>query len=205
MIARRGKTMLYVLLAIMAGLMVMLVITMLGPGAAQMAESHPWVGQPLPATTLEPMLNVEQPLETADLAGKVTLINFWGPWCPPCLLEFPDLLQIREEFRDQPDFAFVSVAADGGWMPGQPTSFNEDLETLVPQSQLVLAKFNTTLPVYVDQHADLRIGLSQVKQYQGYPTTLLVDQQGKIQAVWIGYGGDLSDISKKIRELLEAG
>ncbi len=32
---------------------------------------------------------------------KPILINFWASWCPPCLKEFPLLVQFHQKYRDQ--------------------------------------------------------------------------------------------------------
>lgn len=34
----------------------------------------------------------------ADLQGRHVLLNFWAPWCPPCVKEMPLLDQFRQEF-----------------------------------------------------------------------------------------------------------
>lgn len=34
------------------------------------------------------------------LHGKWVLINFWAPWCPPCLQEMPDLDAIQKQHKD---------------------------------------------------------------------------------------------------------
>jgi len=34
-------------------------------------------------------------------AGKVVIVNFWASWCPPCLEEFPDIIQVYNEKRGQ--------------------------------------------------------------------------------------------------------
>jgi thiol-disulfide isomerase/thioredoxin len=30
-------------------------------------------------------------ITNADLAGRALLLNFWAPWCPPCLKEMPEI------------------------------------------------------------------------------------------------------------------
>ncbi len=86
----------------------------------------------------------------AELKGKWVLVNFWAPWCPPCLQELPDLLAFqqhhknvqvigvavmyksRKEVLDLVAKAAISypivlgnedIAADFGGMQGMPTSF----------------------------------------------------------------------------------
>lgn len=36
----------------------------------------------------------------AQNKGKVTVINFWGTWCGPCLMELPDFNRIALEYED---------------------------------------------------------------------------------------------------------
>ena len=35
-----------------------------------------------------------------DSRGKVTVINFWGTWCRPCMNEMPYILQLAEQYAD---------------------------------------------------------------------------------------------------------
>lgn len=37
----------------------------------------------------------------AELEGKVVVLNMWATWCVPCVKEMPDLLKLREEYREK--------------------------------------------------------------------------------------------------------
>jgi thiol-disulfide isomerase/thioredoxin len=44
--------------------------------------------------------NVET-ISLANYRGKVVLLNFWGPWCPPCRAEVPALEKLQDAFKDK--------------------------------------------------------------------------------------------------------
>jgi thiol-disulfide isomerase/thioredoxin len=38
-------------------------------------------------------------IKLSDYRGKVVLLNFWAPWCPPCRTEIPELVKLQREYR----------------------------------------------------------------------------------------------------------
>lgn len=51
-------------------------------------------------------------LSSKALSGKVTLVNFWATWCPPCRDEIPDLIKLQERYKDQ--LLIIGVSSDEG-------------------------------------------------------------------------------------------
>lgn len=43
--------------------------------------------------------------------GKVVLLNFWATWCPPCLREIPDFIDLQTQYK-QSGFQILGVAMD---------------------------------------------------------------------------------------------
>ena len=47
----------------------------------------------------------------ANTSSKYRMINVWATWCPPCVKEFPDLVEISRKF-DMRDFELVTITLD---------------------------------------------------------------------------------------------
>jgi cytochrome c biogenesis protein CcmG/thiol:disulfide interchange protein DsbE len=52
------------------------------------------IDKPLPAFDLPAIEGFEKGLSSADVKGRVALINIFGSWCASCVIEHPVLMQI---------------------------------------------------------------------------------------------------------------
>ena len=43
--------------------------------------------------------------------GQVILLNFWATWCPPCLKEIPEFIELQQSYGEQ-GFQIVGIAID---------------------------------------------------------------------------------------------
>ncbi len=79
------------------------------------------IDKPAPQFSLPPIDGDGPGLSNADLAGKVSLVNVWASWCPPCRVEHPILMRLAAEgvpvfginFKDKPEDARAFLAQLG--------------------------------------------------------------------------------------------
>ncbi|HBE68659.1 MAG TPA: hypothetical protein DDW52_10980 [Planctomycetaceae bacterium] len=152
-------------------------------------------GEDLPILDLQPLVAAD-PVNNEMLTGKITVLHFWGTWCPPCIKEFPEFVELHKEFRDNRDVAFISVSCTSG--------AELDLETLKRNTQAFLQEQGATIPTYADGTAKTRTRLLMLLGGSfGLPTTLVVDRDGVIVHTMAGYyPGEMSALSDKLHDLV---
>lgn len=96
----------------------------------------------------------------SDYKGKVTLINFWASWCPPCVEEIPSLNQLKEKMKHKP-FQLISV------------NYAESAE----QIHNFMKKVKVEFPVLLDTDGTVSAKWKVV----AYPSTFVIGSDGKIK------------------------
>lgn len=142
---------------------------------------HPGVGDRLESLSVQPLVNTDQAVTLDDLDGKVTLINFWGPWCGPCLREMPELLALEKEYRSQADVRVLLVA--------YPNSREPDAKELQEDSSGVLERLKADPAIFHDPQLQLIPELIRAARLNEFvfPTTVVLDRGGTIRGIWTGY------------------
>jgi cytochrome c biogenesis protein CcmG/thiol:disulfide interchange protein DsbE len=82
----------------------------------------PLVGKPAPAFKLVDLHRSGETISTADLRGKVWLLNVWASWCVSCRVEHPVLLALSHsnalpvyglDYKDDPAEGRAWLAQNG--------------------------------------------------------------------------------------------
>jgi thiol-disulfide isomerase/thioredoxin len=67
------------------------------------------IGQPVPRFGTADLEG--KPVDSANYANRVVLVDFWATNCAPCIAEFPNLKQIYKDFHEQ-GFDIVGISFD---------------------------------------------------------------------------------------------
>ena len=96
----------------------------------------------------------------ADFTEKVTVVNFWATWCPPCIEEIPSLNRLQEKMKGRA-FELISI------------NYAEDKQAVSSFMQRVKVDF----PVLLD-HSGVTAHRWNVISY---PSTFVIDRQGEFR------------------------
>jgi len=115
--------------------------------------------------------------------GKVTVVNFWATWCPPCVEEIPSLNNLKKLIPDK-NFKLISI------------NYGEDKETI----RNFMRRVNVNFPVLLDPSG------KQAAKWKVlvFPSTFVIGPSGKIiYGVNAGIHWDVPTIVAELKKLLK--
>ena len=116
----------------------------------------------------------------SDLRGKVVVLNFWFIECKPCVMEMPELNEIVTEFKGN-EVIFLAIAVNKKDQLKKFLKRTEFKYKVLPNGQSVS-----------DSYA-----------VKGFPTNLIIDQNGIVKYVSTGIGpNNIANLQKEIKNLL---
>jgi thiol-disulfide isomerase/thioredoxin len=124
------------------------------------------IGSRLPDFSVRDLAGRE--ISSADLRGKVVLIDFWATWCQPCKQEMPGYQKLVDRYGSR-GLAVIGFKFDIMMDTEDPLTFAKKIGVhypLVVASNLIKQKFG---------------GI------EGLPTTILYDRQGILRKKIIGF------------------
>ncbi len=106
-----------------------------------------------------------KPVKLSDYRGKFVVVNFWATWCPPCLIEIPELVMFHEAHHDK-DAVVLGV----NYEENDPEKVKAFIE-----SQMI------SYPV-VRLKGRLDGRNTPLGPLRGLPTTFMIDPEGNLVA-----------------------
>lgn len=121
-------------------------------------------------------------LRLEEYRGQVVLINFWASWCGPCRQEMPILDRLHQRYEDT-GFAVLGVNVEGSEGPARQ----------------LLDKVPVTFPVLIDENQRV----SELYRLKAMPSTIVVDRDGVVRYVHLGYRpGDEAKYVEMVKQLI---
>jgi thiol-disulfide isomerase/thioredoxin len=175
-------------------LRVLLAVTIITLAGCGVPAVHPAVGRVVGNLPLVSIVEPGRPAPT--FTGKVTLLNLWGTWCPPCRREVPGMARLAARLADDPRFQLVAVSCGG--------SERDDLAEITATTLEFLAAQRLELDPWADPDGMARMILAESFGFGAYPTTYLVGPDATVRAVWTGYRSrDEADMARAVVEALK--
>ena len=121
----------------------------------------------LPKVTQIDEIALKNLLKRGGENSKPLLINFWATWCDPCREEFPELVQIDEDYQGKIDFITISL---------------DDLAEIKRDVPKFLVEMKAKMPAYLLKTDNEEAAIASVtKDWQGgLPFTVLLNEKGEI-------------------------
>lgn len=121
-------------------------------------------------------------LTTAQLLGKVTLVNFWATSCTSCVAEMPQLTATYEKFKDR-GYETLAVA-----MSYDPPAY---VSNFAQRRELPFWVAIDNTGAIAKAFGDIRLT----------PTTFLIDKRGRIVKRYVG-APDFTALNALVNDLL---
>ena len=155
-----------------------------------------FMGKPAPAIAAEKWLN-SPALSLADLKGKVVIIDFWAPWCPPCRKVIPTLIKDYNELKGQGLVVIGFTKLYGNYRDDTQNKGKVEADEERALIQGFVERWKLGYPVAIsDEGEDFNdYGVS------GIPTMVFIDRAGNVYDIKVG-SGDEGEITNKIKRLL---
>src|SRR4030095_6084330 len=147
-------------------------------------------------------LNMPEGKTELPMPGFVTLLEFSAHWCTPCKESYPGVNRLRQKYGSR-GFRAV-LATQLYWYFEQEQ--NLDPQTEFERDRNYYAEHGMNVPIAVADRASATSRNPNDERYKvgGIPQIHLIDKQGRIRLVMVGYDdANEPKLAKMIEDLLK--
>jgi peroxiredoxin len=131
-----------------------------GTEAPAAGQAQDMIGTMRPAFSLPDLHGRERHISEWD--GRVLVVNFWATWCPPCLKEIPEFIELQARHGAE-GLQFVGIALQ---KPADVVDF--------------ASKHDMNYPVLAGEMPVVRVAEAYGNHIGALPYTVVIDRNGRI-------------------------
>jgi len=98
----------------------------------------------------------------SDVRGRLTIVNFWATWCPPCIEEMPELSQVHSDLSPN-NVKVIGLAIDS------PSNVREFLESR-----------SFSYPLLITGGSGTELARRLGNGIDALPYTVMIDEKGRV-------------------------
>ncbi|SHN31931.1 TlpA disulfide reductase family protein [Chitinophaga sp. CF418] len=144
------------------------------------------ISETAPAFTLKDLDG--NTVSTADLKGKILVLDFWATWCGPCKRSFPAMQKTVNKYKNDPNVKFLFI----------------DTWERVPDPSTGVRKFiednNYSFQVLLDDKTTGVVGQFNVR---GIPAKFIIDGTGNTRFKLTGFSGGDDAAVEELSAMIE--
>lgn len=137
------------------------IISTTGPGPTEGDDSEQ--GSARPDFSLSDVSGELRHISEWD--GKVLAINFWATWCPPCIKEIPEFIELQHKYEDK-GLQFIGIALQ------RPEEVRE-----------FMVEYGINYPILAGEMEVIKIAEAYGNDIGALPYTVIIDRAGNINFV----------------------
>lgn len=109
-------------------------------------------------------------VNSAELRGRVVILDYWATWCPACRREMPELEKLYQRYQGNSRVSFWAVdVRDGGETPEKARTYMQNA--------------GYTLPIA----SGGEMSSEGLLKMEGFPSLVIIDTLGRVRLIHTGY------------------